>query len=417
MEYEVASYSINPEDAVRCIPPDPLLCENGRRVDTAKGWEAHRRPELLSLLERECYGVPLPPPDELNIREFSRKDDALGGLATRKEWEICCRMRNGRSFSFVMLVYLPNHAKGPVPAFLGLNFKGNHNTTTEDDVLKTGYVREGELAVPERGVQAYRWCFEEVVRRGYASATICYHDIHPDRTHETGRSCFSLFFDEAEYPFIRRTHSVIGAWAWGLSRGLDALEREPAIDASRVAVHGHSRLGKTSLWAGAVDQRFAMVISNDSGCGGAALHKRKFGENLSQHFEAHEKQGVPFWFLEGMRRYIWHEETLPFDQHELLAMAAPRPLCVASASDDFYADPEGEFLACHYASPVYELYGFPPFADEKGMPRMIAPGEHCPGRLHYHYRKGVHDQTEFDWKHYLEQADRFLGPNLSHDVR
>jgi len=404
MAYQAKRYSVNPEDAVHCIPPDPLLLEDGRRVATADEWLALRRPQLMALLERECYGLPLPPPDVLTVRQLSLRQDALGGLATRKELEIRCAMNNGRSFAFVMLLYLPNQADAPVPAFLGLNFKGNHNTTDETDVLQTGFVHRDQLAEPKRGVQTARWCFEEVIRRGYASATICYHDIHPDFINETERSCFTLFFDEPDYLRIRETHSIIGAWAWGLRRGLDVLEREPRIDSQRVAVHGHSRLGKTSLWAGALDQRFAMVISNDSGCGGAALHKRKYGENLSQHFEWHEQNEVPVWFITALKKYIFKEEDLPFDQHEVLAMAAPRPLCVASATQDLQADPEGEYLSCRYASPVYELFGCPPFASDC----MPQPNQHVPGRLHYHLREGIHDQTPFDWQHYLEQADLFL---------
>ena len=404
MNYQAKRYSLNPEDAVNCVPPDPLLLEDGRHVTTSEEWLRLRRPQLMALLERECYGIPLPPPDTLTVRQLSLRTDALDGLATRKELEIRCAMNNGRSFSFVMLLYLPNQAKAPVPAFLGLNFKGNHNTTDETDVLQTGFIHHDTLAEPKRGVQTARWCFEEVIRRGYASATICYHDIHPDFINETRRSCFTLFFGEADYPRIRETHSIIGAWAWGLRRGLDVLEREPRIDSRRVAVHGHSRLGKTSLWAGAIDQRCAMVISNDSGCGGAALHKRKYGENLSEHFEQHEQNEVPVWFVSALKKYIFKEEDLPFDQHEVLAMAAPRPLCVASATRDLPADPEGEFLSCKYASPVYELFGYPRFAAD-GMPE---PNQHVPGRLHYHLREGIHDQTPFDWQHYLEQAELYL---------
>jgi hypothetical protein len=303
-----------------------------------------------------------------------------------------------------MLLYIPKNIAHPVPAFIGLNFKGNHNTVDEEDVSKTGFHPSGELVESERGIQVERWCFREAIKRGYASATICYHDIHPDFTESTHKSIFSIFFEQNEYDSISERYSVIGAWAWGLSRGMDYLQSDPDIDSSRVAVHGHSRLGKTSLWAGAIDQRFKFVISNDSGCGGAALHKRKFGENLSQHFDMHTQRGVPVWFVKALKKYIWKEEELPFDQHELLALIAPRPLCLGTATLDYSADPKGEFLSCVYASEVYKLFGSEGFSASQ-MPPADVP---VSGDISFHYRTGAHDQTPDDWAHYFDLADRYL---------
>jgi hypothetical protein len=335
----------------------------------------------------------------VEITLLSEKNDALNGIAIRREIGITFR-NNGKTHSVVMLVYLPKNTAAPVPAFLGLNFKGNHHTTGETDVLHTGstFVPDGNA------LQEQRWCFAETIRRGYASATICYHDIHPDRTGNTDKSIFALFFDPQEYPQIGEKDSVIGAWAWGLSRAWEVLQSMPEIDGRRIIVHGHSRLGKTALWAGAADPRFAMVISNNSGCGGAALHKRKFGENLSQHFEAHLNRGIPIWFINKLHDYIGKEEFLPFDAHYLLALIAPRPLCVASATEDHGADPRGEFLACAAASEVYELFGNPPFNRTK----TVQPGENIPGIIHYHLRPGIHDQTPHDWARYLNAADSYF---------
>ena len=397
-------YPTEEKSAVDCALPDPLLRPDGTRVTTPAEWMLSRRGEILELFQKYEYGAILPRPARMRFQVLTQRGDALGGLASRREIRISCGSGDGREISFDLLLYLPNNHTGSVPAFLGLNFKGNHNTTDEPDVRPTGFRKEGELADPGRGVQSARWVFEEVVRRGYASATICYHDIHPDLVDSTDRSVFRLFFKPEEYTSVPEKYSVIGAWAWGLSRALDYLESNPEIDASRVAVHGHSRLGKTALWAGASDPRFKMVISNCSGCGGGALHKRKIGENLSLHFQYHRNLGYPSWFVRELERFVWKEEDLPFDQHELLALIAPRPLAVGTATEDFNADPKGEFLSCVHASEVYRLFGSP------GLPvaEMPPPDTNAAGSIAFHCRTGKHDQTPQDWMFYLDFADRYL---------
>ena len=396
-------YAVDEQQVLPYTLPDPLQKIDGSRVASAYEWMNSQRGRILELFKKEEYGEILPRPDAMSFHVLSVRDDALENTAVRKEIRLDFVMRNGKNFSFVLLLYLPKNASGPMPAFLGLNFKGNHNTTDEADVIPTGYLAPGRLAEEARAGQLERWCFHEVIRRGYASATVCYHDIHPDRAGAAPDSVFRLFYDEKDYPSIGEKHSVIGAWAWGLSRALDYLESDPAVDSSRVAVHGHSRLGKTALWAGAADPRFAMVIANDSGCGGGALHKRKFGENFSQHFDSHLKFGVPVWFVNAGKKYIWHEELMPFDQHELLALIAPRPLCIGTATLDILADPYGEFLACLNAAPVYRLFGSQGFAGTE-MPK---PDTWISSDISFHYRTGEHEQTAWDWACYLDAADRY----------
>lgn len=301
-------YSIREEDVPAYTVPDPLLKEDGTRVSSALEWTECQRDKILEILKKYSYGEILPKPDLMETEVLSVKQDALGGTAVRKEIRIYCRMKNGKCFSFDMLLYVPRKRQGPVPVFLGLNFNGNHNATDEPDVMRTGEKMQEIHDDPFRGGQIGRWQMPLVISRGYASATVCYHDLYPNRVDGAADSVFSLFFDLEKYAEIDRTYSVIGAWSWGLSRMLDALAAEPDIDVSRAVVHGHSRLGKTALWTGAVDPRFQLVISNCSGCCGGALHRRKFGENLSQHFENHVQHGIPPWFVRKLGTYLWREE-------------------------------------------------------------------------------------------------------------
>ena len=193
---------------------------------------------------------------------------------------------------------------------------------------------------------------------------------------------------------------ALAAWGWGLSRALDYLESDSGVDAARVAVFGHSRMGKAAVWAGARDTRFAMVVSNASGCGGAALSRRRFGETVRRINTAY-----PYWFCDAFHKYGDNEDLLPFDQHELLALIAPRPLYVESGSEDRWSDPQGEFLGLAHASPVYELYGY------EGFTTSERPGVEQPvvkGRTGTHIRAGRHEILLYDWLRYLDFADRFL---------
>ena len=391
--------------------PSPLERADGSTVSTAVEWMNSRRPEILELFKKEIYGEELPRPDEMRFEVLSSKEGALNGLARRLEVRIFCAMRNGKSFAFDLLLYLPLNAKEPVPCFFGLNFKGNHGCTGEYDVLKTparfddGKVNAVTRQTPEffeessRGIQSPRWCFEEVIKRGYAAATVCYEDIFPDSPDGWEDSCLSLFGDFKGYYGFHEKYSAIGAWAWGISRALDFLETVPEIDSQKLLLHGHSRLGKTSLWAGALDVRCKLVISNDSGCLGAALSHRMFGENffILVNFRPH-------WFVKNARKYINKEYEMPFDQHFLLSLTAPRLLAVASATADRGADPEGEFQSAVQAGRVYALFGSTGLACDSLPP----PDVFVTGDISYHLRTGRHNQTPEDWAHYLEIADKYF---------
>lgn len=294
-------------------------------------------------------------------------------------------------------MYIPNEPKEKVPVFVGYNFKGNHTTTLDTTILYSPVFDLIKDPVLERGSQSSRWAYDKIIDRGYAVATMCYHDIFPDKAELKDYSIISLFPEYDSKVTAPDEWQAIGAWAWGSSRIVDFLETQERIDSDKIAIMGHSRQGKAALWAGAQDERFRVVISNDSGCGGAALSRRKFGETLSIINNA-----FPHWFCKNFSQYNNKEETLPIDQHQLLALIAPRKVYVASADKDQWADPKGEFLSAYHASPVYQLYGLNPIKTDK-MPEIHQPIMEDIG---YHIRTGVHDVTDYDWKCFMDFADK-----------
>ena len=313
----------------------------------------------------------------------------MEGLATRRQVRIF--FDSEESAYEDLLLYIPNRRKGPAPAFMGVNFFGNHTIGTDPGIFLPDSVRyRKDYVLTPRGSQQQRWPLREILERGYAVATFCCEDVVPDAD---------------GYPGIRAnydgyTWGALAAWGWGLSRALDYLETDADVDAARVAVFGHSRMGKAAVWAGARDTRFAMVVSNASGCGGAALSRRRFGETvrrINTHF--------PYWFCENFHKYGDNESMLPFDQHELLALIAPRPLYVESGSEDRWSDPHGEFLGLANAAPVYQLYGYEGFAPSE-WPAVEQPV--VKGRNGYHIRNGRHEILRYDWLQYLDFADKNL---------
>ncbi len=370
--------------------PDALIDNAGNAVGRDE-WAAYRRAEVLRLFEEAVYGST--PEKQLTVRyEVIETDlEALGGRATRKQ---IAAFLGEHEYRLDILIYVPNEAEKPVPGFVGLNFSGNHTVSADPEIIQRADQDK------ERGSKASRWELQMIIDHGYALATVHRDQVDPDNyQHDFTDGIHPLFYAEGQIKPAPTEWGSIGAWAWSLSRVLDYLETDELIDAKRMAVIGHSRLGKTALWAGAKDTRFALVISNNSGCGGAALYRRCYGERIH-----HMIKPIGYWFCTNHHQYQQREHELPVDQHMLMALIAPRPLYVASATEDRWADPKGEFLAAKYASPVYELYDKPALSSHD----MPQPDEPVHTTIGYHLRTGKHDVTAYDWRQYLEFADRFL---------
>ncbi|MBN8248677.1 MAG: acetylxylan esterase, partial [Verrucomicrobia bacterium] len=371
-----------------------------------------RRLELLDQFSDHVYGRT---PSNLPRRKaavLSIERNALGGLATRKLVRIPLTRKDSGPY-LDLLEYLPNGATGPVPVFLGYNFDGNHTVTADPAVpLPRGWVpnrpksgiTDNRPQETSRGGAASAWPIETILGRGYGFATLYYGDVEADfdggwkdgLRGAVARGGTNHVFRPGEW-------GAIGAWAWGLSRAVDYLRTDAGVDGRRIAVIGHSRLGKTALWAGAQDERIALVIANESGEGGAALARRWFGETVQRI-----NTSFPHWFCGNFRNYNTNVASLPVDQHELIALCAPRPVYVGSAEDDRWADPRGEFLSLVGAEPVYALYGMKGVGLTDMPPLNTSVGD----TLGYHIRTGPHALTVVDWNHYLDFADRHLkAPN------
>ena len=385
--------------------PDPLTLADGQKVTDAKTWREKRRPEILDLFAGQMYGRSPGRPSNMSV-DVGKRVPALGGKATRKQVSIFFS-GNRQGPKMDLLIYLPNQTNGPVPMFLGLNFSGNAAIANDPEVpltkswmrnSKESGITNNRATEKTRGTEASRWQVEKVLARGYALGTIYYGDIDPDFDDGFTNGVHGIY----DKPAQRGPESwgSISAWAWGLSRALDYLEKDKDIDAKHVAVLGHSRLGKTSLWAGAQDERFAIVISNDSGCGGASLARRRMGETVAQI-----NKSFPHWFCTNYKKFNNNEDAMPFDQHMLVALIAPRPVYVASAEEDKWADPKGEFLSAKNAEPVYQLFGKPGI----GVSEWPAVNHPVGETIGYHVRSGKHDVTEYDWEQYLNFADRHFG--------
>jgi hypothetical protein len=396
--------------------PQLLVADDGRVIHNSKEWESIQRPAILKKFTENMYGRVPGKPKNIHYKTTYIDNNALNGKATRKEITIFfTKGDNGPSMT--VLLYLPNEIKGKVPVFIGLNFLGIHATQLDSTItitdswkhvnnsdtpilinewpVRAGWKRAVNHKIPMRGEDVRMWPLEELITNGYGMATAYYQDLEPDNPEGWKTGVRTTM--QHELNIKPEEWGSISAWAWGLSRMMDYLETDDRVNAKQVIVTGLSRLGKTALWAGANDQRFAIVISNDSGEGGAALSKRIYGETIELINRVN-----PHWFIEKYKTYNFAPDKLPFDQHMLVALAAPRPVYIASAILDKPADPKGEFLSGKFAGPVYALYGKTGVGVEDQPPVDTPVGE----TIGYHVRTGGHDILLYDWKQFISFANR-----------
>lgn len=397
----ICSFAGFGQDNISGVLPAVLVSENGLQIADKGQWENTRRPEILLNFKTEMFGQM--PDRRLTTRTetLETSSKALDGLAVRKQVRI--HFSNGAETHFMdILIYYPTKNKHiQVPVFLGYNFAGNQSVSADKMIrltqswvpTKTRGSLHNKATDSTRGIAAGDWPLEKILKAGYAVATIYAGDVAPDFEYGYKEGIQNLFPELQERS---DNFSTIGAWAWGLSRAVDYFETDKRIDSKKIIAIGTSRMGKAALWAGATDERLAMVISNESGAGGAKLFHHVGGEdtkNICNRF--------PYWFCKNFLKYCGQDTLMPFDQHQLLALIAPRPLYVASAEKSEITDSYGEFLSARLASSVYKLYG------ESGLLINAFPAVNLPsfGSIGYHLREGEHGINNYDWTQFIAFAN------------
>lgn len=375
--------------------PDPLVLQDGPPVRNADDWVQLRRPELLRLYQTEIYGrVPSHIP-KVSFHVAETDSNALGGKATHKR-VVAHFGENADGPNLNISLYLPANAGGPVPMLLHLTFLGDAASPVASTNVANG--------APARPRSAEAGPIEEILAHGYGYAILRYTEIQPDSATTSQSGVQALSYAPGQTKPAADEWGAISTWAWGASRVIDYFETDPAVDARRIAIIGHSRLGKTVLWMGAQDQRVALVFSSCGGEMDSALARRDFGETVDDM-----AANFPWQFAGNFQKYAGHWNDMPVDAHMLIALNAPHPVLITGGTQDQWADPRGEFLAEVAAGPVYLLFG------EKDLGSGEFPPVDTPvasGFLAFHYHTGAHTITASDWKVFLDFADRHLKTKL-----
>jgi hypothetical protein len=383
--------------------PDPLVLANGRRVLDAKTWTNKRRPEVLRLFEENEYGRMPGHPQDMSFDVFDKGTPAFDGKATRKQVTVYFSADKAGP-KMDVLIYLPAGATKPVPLLLNVSFSANSSTVSDPGVKQGEIWGRDKKRVPASAGRAFgRLNVVPFLEKGFGVATIYYGDIDPDFLGGIPYGVRGLYLKPGQTEPAPDEWGSISAWAWGISRAIDYFETDRGIDATRVAIEGVSRLGKTVLWAGAHDQRIAMVIASCSGEGGAALSRRNYGETIA-HLVAPTR--YPYQFAANYQKYADKVDQLPVDAHMLIALMAPRPVLLQTGNADKWSDPKGEFRAAVAAAPVYELFG------KKGLGTSKLPPANKP-ILHdigYLMHDGRHGTIPADWLVFLRYMEMYLHP-------
>lgn len=365
------------EDKVKAYTlPNPLLAGDGSYINKVRKWEKNRRPEILELFKKYVYGKVPNTPYEISFNLKSEDKNAMNGKATLKQVDI--NISTDTQFLVIHLnFFIPNNSRRPAPLFFLINNRGVENTNVT------------------REVKSEFWPAEEVIARGYGIAAFKNADVDPDN-YDGFKNGIHGMLDQMERD--GESWGTIAAWAWGASRCMDYFETDIDVDHKKIAVVGHSRGGKTALWAGATDERFAMVISNESGAGGASLARRNFGETVEV-----SNRMVQYWYCENYKQFSDNVAKLPVDQHMLIALTAPRAVYIASADEDLWADHKGTYLAYYHAIPVYQLYSSKTSLPQN-MPALNRPA--ISNKVGYHIRDGDHNMLLKDWIWFMDFADK-----------
>ena len=358
--------------------PDVLTASDGKKVTSSGQWKNVRRPEILELFRQNIFGRVPETPYKKSFKVVNLDRNAMEGAAILKQVDITIAAE-GKTLVIHLTLFTPVKAKKPVPVFLLIDNRGPANTD------------------PARKVKSEFWPVEEALTRGYGMAVFNNADLDPDNFDDFKNGIHALL---DKNPRQGDSWGTLAAWAWGASRCLDYLVTDKDVAGDKVAVVGHSRGGKTALWAGAEDQRFAMVVSNESGAGGAALARRRFGETVSRLNSA-----FPHWFCSNYKKYSDNEDALPVDMHMLLALTAPRALYVDCADEDLWGDPRGSYLSLYNAVPVFNLLG-----KNSTIPEAMPPlnKQIISGKVAFHIRYGVHNMLLKDWNWFMDFADVVL---------
>ena len=385
--------------------PDPLVLANGDKVTDARTWYEQRRPEVLALVEENVYGrAPAPRPD-LAVDVFDAGTLAFDGKARRKQLTIYFSAARDTQYVDVV-VYTPAAAEGRVPLLVQIGWSPN-NLAVQDSGLKVGraWSAETKMRTPATEGRPFGGVVDVpgIVARGYGVATFNYNDVDPDSRDSVAYGVRGLYLQDGAQEPAADEWGTVAAWAWAVQRVVDYLVTDSDVDAERIAVLGVSRLGKTALWAAALDQRIALVIASSTSDGGAALMRRNYGEGIAHLVEPSR---FPFHYSRSFASWADRIDDMPFDGHFLLALIAPRPLLLQTGNTDHRTDPYGEFLAAKAATPVYELLG------AEGIAQYSMPGAGKPlmTTLGYLVHEGGHGAQPADWPVFLDFMDKHLKP-------
>jgi len=411
--------------------PDPLVSLNGDRIATRAAWLEKRAPELRRLFQNYEYGA-MPAPAKFEAKLVREDKSALGGKATLREITLRLAFPEGAQINLILIT--PNAAKKPAPVFLGLNFNGNLALLPDPQIgVPPGWKsKKGETVEQARGSEAEKWAIEATIDRGYAVASFWNGDVVPDDKEaaeavlrkfrtitinskndygQVGKLEAKNTFEGAQERGLSDT-ATIAVWAWCFHRAVDFLVTDAAIDAKRIAVVGHSRNGKTALLAGAFDERIALVIPSQAGCGGTAPCRLPADRlnppdgKLVNETVKRINTSFPHWFSGNFKAFNDAPDKLPFDQHALIALCAPRPVLLSNATEDLWANPAGQFEMLRAADPVYRLVA----GDGLGATVVPEIGKLLPSRLGYFIRAGKHSMSGEDWAAWLDYADQWLKP-------